>query len=213
MPRQQTLRVQAPVYARRRSKIQGDCVPDAVEVGDGVVQTIFSESLESKYGNNGTIIRTCCQIYVLEGRTGSVGIARPKSIWSRNCVIKFESYKSTPNYEGETSPRRDFFSKSSSIVFIKILAIISHYIEAQETKKMARTVDGMPHLRLWEKYVFKLFLRAILSNSIRVSQLYCCSSCLISPFPRVGRLNCVGAKRAAMRASFLASPRTSEWTR
>ena len=68
-PQQQSLPVQAYFYERRRSKIQEDCGRDEAEVGDEVVQTIFSKCLGSKYGSNGTIIWTYCQIYVLDGRT------------------------------------------------------------------------------------------------------------------------------------------------
>lgn len=128
-PQQRNLSVQAHFYEPQRLKSQEDCGRDEAGAGDEVVQTIFSKCLGSKYGSNRTIIWTFCQICVLDGRTCSVGIARPKSVGSCNCIVNFESYKSTLNSKGYTSPRRDFFSKSSPFMFIKILAVVRNCIE------------------------------------------------------------------------------------
>src|SRR5579862_4321461 len=63
-------------------------------------------------------------------------------------------------------------------------------------------------------YVLRLCLLAILSNSCLICRSCSRLSCRPSPLPNVTRwVGDRGSALAAMRASFLGSPRTSEWTR
>ena len=110
-----------------------------------------------------------------------------------------------------TSPCSNLAGKTLFILIPSgIISTISptvHLKIAKNKKKITEKVSSE------EKYVFKLFLFAILCNSLLVSCRYWCCSILASPFPKTGLLIWGGDKWAVMRASFLGSPRTREWTR